>query len=165
MNTLRAIVLLFVALACAAARADDLYFGGSGDTNTHWVGYLASVGAHPITWTAYTLDPDKRGRIKIAPATFSPAGTNAWTAIFDEYVLRTNGAAIGLAYHHIHITSRRDRQSIQVQDGKEAFDLLRLSPEDLRAIKRGRIPSQTLQPMPGSRSSLHSDATGPAPPG
>jgi hypothetical protein len=101
------------------------------------------VGANSITWTAYTLDPEKRGRIQRAPATFSPTGTNAWTAVFDEYVLRTNGAVIGLAHHDIHIISGRDRQAMRIQDGKEVFNLLKLSPEDLRAIKRGRIPDQT----------------------
>jgi len=142
MNMFRVSIFLFFAFVCVAARADDVYFGGSGDTKTHWVGYRVTVSSNSITWTAYTLDLARHGKIKIAPATFSPAGTNRWTATFDEYVFRTNAVVAGLASHNLQIISTRDRQSIQIQDGKEILNLLRMSPEDLRAIKSGRIPNK-----------------------
>jgi hypothetical protein len=141
MNTLCISVLLSLALVCLPARAGDLYFGGIGDTNTHWVGYRVSATKNAFSWTAYTLDPAKRGSIKIAPATFSRAGTNAWTAVFDEYVLRKNAEVVGLARHDLRIISRRDPQSIQIQDGKDTLELFKMSPEDLAALKAGRIPN------------------------
>jgi hypothetical protein len=141
MNTLRLSVLLSLALVCLPARAGDLYFGGFGDTNTHWVGYRVSATTNAFSWTAYTLDPAKRGSIKIAPATFSAAGTNTWTAVFEEYVLRKNAEVVGLARHDLRIISRRNPQSIQIQDGKDTLKLFKMSPDDLAALKAGRIPN------------------------
>ena len=148
MNTLRIPVFLFMAFAGLSVRADTIYFGGIGDTNTHWVGYRVSVATNSITWTAYTLDPAKRGRIKAAPATFSPAGTNTWTAMFDEYVLQKNAEAIVLARHELRIISSGDDELIQIQDGKDIVKLLRMSPEDVAALKGGRIPNKHLRPPP-----------------
>jgi len=142
MKTLRASIFLFFALFCMAGRSDDRYFGGSGDTNTHWVGYQVSVAATSMIWTAYSLDPAKRGRIKIAPATFSPAGTNVWTAIFDENVFQSNEVVTGLASHSIQLISNRERRFLRIRDGEKLIDLAMMPPEDLRAVDGGVIPDQ-----------------------
>jgi hypothetical protein len=141
MSALRTSAFLALVLASAATPAADSYFGGTGDTNSHWVGYLASVNTNLFTWTAYTLDPAKRGRIKNAPATFTPMGSNTWTANFDEYFRRGDAEGYGLAHHELRINIKPGRQAIRVQDGREAFDLLRVSREDSNVIKSGRIPN------------------------
>jgi len=133
---------MVLTLVSMATHAADLYFGGTGDTNSHWVGYQVSVDTNSFAWKAYTLDLARRGRIQIAPATFTQVGSNTWTAVFDEHVRRGNGEVYGLAHHELQITIGPDRQCIRVRDGREAFDLLRVSPEDLKVIKSGRIPNQ-----------------------
>jgi hypothetical protein len=141
MNALHTSAFLVLALASIAAHAADFYFGGTGDTNTHWVGFQLAVDTSSFAWKAYTLDPARRGRIKIAPATFTLVRSNTWTANFDEYFRRGNGEGYGLAHHELQISIRPDRRFIQVHDGREVLDLLRVSREDLVVIKSGRIPN------------------------
>jgi hypothetical protein len=142
MSALRTSAFLVLLLASMATDAADFYFGGTGNTNSHWVGYQVAVDTNSFTWTAYTLDPARRGRINIAPATFAPVRSNTWTAKFDEYFRRGNGEGYGLARHELRISIRPDRQAIRVRDGADAFDLLRVSREDLSVIRNGRIPNQ-----------------------
>lgn len=136
-----ACTLAFLLLAGMAAQGADFYFGGTGDTNSNWVGYRVCVATNSFTWTAYTLDLGRRGRIQVAPATFTRVGSNTWTAVFDEQVRRGNSEVYGLAQHEIEISIGSDRQSIRVRDGKEAFDLLKMSRDALRDLDSGRIPN------------------------
>jgi len=141
LNTLRTYIVLYLGLMCFAAHADGVYFGGIGDTNTHWIGYRVSVTSNLITWTAYTLSTARHGRIKTAPAKFWPVGTNTWTAIFDEHGFQGNKQIIALNKHTIRLVSSRDPELIQIQDGKDILNLRRMSERDLEVLKSGRIPS------------------------
>lgn len=96
---------------------------------------------------------------RIAPATFTSAGNNRWTAIFDEYFRRGNSEGYGLAHHELQISISQDRQSIRVRDGKTVLDLLKMSPEDLRKVKSGRIPNQTVQRTGASHSDQETSRT------
>lgn len=151
MKTLNTWITILFGFACTIACADDLYFGGMGETNTHWIGYQISLRTtKSIAWTAYTLDSTKDAEIKIAPAIFSPVGTNAWTAIFDEHAFTTNGEVIiGLSKHDLHILSIRDGQSIQIQDGKDKIELLKISSDALKQIRDGQIPNKSSTQTPG----------------
>src|SRR5207237_3310756 len=99
MKTLPAFLFFLATVSGASARADWIYFGGAGDLNTHWVGYQVTVAGNSTKWAAYKLDPAKPGKLKIAPATFSPDGTDQWTAVFDEFVIREGSTIAGLAKH------------------------------------------------------------------
>ena len=156
MNAIGKSATLWLFLACMAANAGDAYFGGVGDSNAHWVGYLVSVDKNSFAWTASTLDPARRGRIKVAPATFTAVGSNSWTAVFDEYFRRGNGQGYGLSHHELQIKMSEDRESIQIHDGKRGFDLLRMSPEDLKVIKSGRIPNHPAAGKAGTTPRLTS---------
>jgi hypothetical protein len=57
MSAFRAFV--FLLLAGMAAYGADCYFGGTGDTNSHWASYRLCVATNSFTWMAYTLDSAK----------------------------------------------------------------------------------------------------------
>ena len=125
------------------AFSDEVYFGGIGDS-THWVGYQVSFKTdNSIDWIAYTLDSaKKRGKIKIAPATFTPLEAQRWSAIFDEYIISQNSVTAGLSKHDIRIISIKEGKSVQIQDGDKIIELLKISPEDMKQIKNGQIPNK-----------------------
>ena len=141
MRRLRTTILLLLALAPVSVYGDVVYFGGAGDARTHWVGYRVSLGTNSIQWTAYVLDPAKRGRIQIAPATFRQVGTNTWTAIFDETAFHGKEARMGLASHTLRITYGPDPDVLKLQDGADTLQLRKMSGADLKTLESGRIPN------------------------
>lgn len=134
-----------------SAYSDEVYFGGIGDP-THWVGYqLALKTDNSIDWIAYTLDAaKKRGKIKIAPATFNLIEANRWSAIFDEYIISQSSITAGLSKHDIRIISIKEGKSVQIQDGDKIIELLKVSQEDMKQIKNGQIPNKKDSSIPSS---------------
>lgn len=118
------------------ACADDVYFGGHGDTNTHWTGYSVVLSSDGLTnWVAYTLASP--GKITKAPATFHKTHTNEWSATFDEHVFTTNGGLIGLAGHNLVVLDDDSSGTITIQDGPDKVKLKKISADQLKRIEKG----------------------------
>ncbi|MEI7437398.1 MAG: hypothetical protein WCL16_11415 [bacterium] len=131
-----ALAVLLVGVA-ACAWAGDLYFGGHGDTNSHWTGYSVALASDGLTnWVAYTLD--RPGKTTKAPATFHRTDTNEWSAIFDEHVFTTNGGLIGLAGHKLVVLGVDPGGSLTIQDGTEKVTLQKITADELKRIEKGR---------------------------
>ncbi len=140
-----------LALACAQSQADDVYFGGHGDTGSQWTGYSVQLSAAGLTnWTAYTLS--RRGGIQRAPATVHTAGTNKWSLIFDEHIFTGNTQAYGLAKHELVVIRVKVGESVTVQDGLTELILKRMSPEQLKRVEKGG-PNQAAEATSGLRPS------------
>ncbi len=123
------------------ACADDVYFGGHGDINTHWTGYSVHQSTNGLTnWVAYTLE--RPGKITKAPATFHRTHTNEWSAIFDEHVFTTNGGLIGLAGHKLVVLGVDPSGTITIQDGRDRVRLNKVSADELKQMETGR-PNNT----------------------
>ena len=134
--------VVVVSTFCALwACAGDIYFGGLGDTNTHWTGYSVQQSTNGLTnWVAYTLE--RPGKITKAPATFHRTHTNEWSAVFDEHVFTTNGGLIGLAGHKLSVLSVDPGGTITIQDGRDSISLNKVSADKLKQIETGR-PNNT----------------------
>lgn len=139
MKTILSILLSAFLFPFNNSQADDIYFGGQGDTNSHWVGFgvqMTSSGA--TNWTAYTLG--SRGKIKRAPATFLSAGSNRWSAIFDEHVFSTNKTeGYGLANHKLEVLILKTGEFILIQDGSERLTLKKTSEQELNQFNFRKV--------------------------
>src|SRR4051812_965270 len=107
-----------VLLAHFSSRGGETYFGGHGDTNSHWVGYELKVSRGAMKWKAYTLAAEQRGKIKEAGATFFQEGTNSWSGIFEEIEVGSTGSNVvydvtyGLSHHTLHVVKSDQREFI-----------------------------------------------------
>ena len=140
MNPKRISILLVLAMTALAAYGDGVYFGGTGATNTQWIGYRVSVTSNAATWVAYTLDASGNGRIIPAAASFNQTGSNAWTAAFDENVFHGKLMVFKMAQHALRLIPSRDPGTMQIQDGGKTISLRKMSEADLKLIGSGRIP-------------------------
>ena len=145
---------LFAALAyasaCVIAHADDVYFGGLGNTNRQWTGYSVQLSDYGLTnWATYILV--ERGIIGEAPASFHQVSNNFWKVIFDDHIYITNNIVTvaeslpmyALVMHNLHILEVTPGVTIRLLDETNELSLVRMSPADLRHIKDGKIPQQS----------------------
>lgn len=155
MSALKTIAGLFLLAAVPCGRAEEVYFGGHGDTNRHWTGYSVQVTPHGLTnWCAYTLS--ERGVIGKAPASSFSSGSNMWFMIFDEHVFTTNhvGTAAwflpmyALTRHELRVVDVVPRTRINIVDGTNRVTLALISDDKLQQITQRGAPNQVPEVTP-----------------